>query len=49
VAWNRSGATRVILLFEIWSPELTPEERELVCEMFAAIDAQSGRKPDWEI
>jgi hypothetical protein len=48
-AWNRSDATRVILLFEIWRPELTAEERDLVCEMFAAIDAQSGRKPDWEI
>jgi aspartyl/asparaginyl beta-hydroxylase (cupin superfamily) len=48
-AWNRSDATRVILLFEIWRPEVTADERELVCEMFAAIDAQSGRKPDWEI
>ena len=48
-AWNRSGETRVILLFEIWRPELTPAERALVDAMFAAIDAHSGQKPKWEI
>jgi aspartyl/asparaginyl beta-hydroxylase (cupin superfamily) len=48
-AWNRSSAVRVILLFEIWRPELTGVERDLVSAMFAAIDAHTGRKPDWEI
>ena len=48
-AWNRTAGTRVILLFEVWRPELTPEERELVAAMFAAIDAYSGEKPRWEI
>jgi aspartate beta-hydroxylase len=48
-AWNRSRETRVILLFEIWRPELTQDERDLVSAMFEAIDASSGRKPDWEI
>jgi aspartyl/asparaginyl beta-hydroxylase (cupin superfamily) len=38
-AWNRSSETRVILLFEIWRPELTPEERALVSAMFEAIEA----------
>ena len=38
-AWNRSGETRVILLFEIWRPELTLEERALVSAMFEAIEA----------
>lgn len=38
-AWNRSSETRVILLFEIWRPELTLEERALVSAMFEAIDA----------
>ena len=38
-AWNGSDRTRVILLFEIWRPELTPEERGLVSAMFEAIDA----------
>jgi aspartyl/asparaginyl beta-hydroxylase (cupin superfamily) len=48
-AWNRSAQTRVILLFEVWRPELTDEERGLLCAMFEAIDAHSGRKPAWEI
>lgn len=48
-AWNDSDQTRVILLFEIWRPELTKRERELVNAMFEAIDARSGVKPAWEI
>jgi tetratricopeptide (TPR) repeat protein len=48
-AWNRSDKTRVILLFEIWRPELAPEERALVSAMFEAIDAASGERPAWEI
>jgi len=38
-AWNGSDRTRVILLFEIWRPELSAEERALVSAMFEAIDA----------
>jgi len=48
-AWNRSDRTRVILLFEIWRPELTEEERGFVAAMFEAIDAYSGQKPTWSI
>jgi Aspartyl/Asparaginyl beta-hydroxylase/Tetratricopeptide repeat len=48
-AWNRSDHARVILLFEIWRPELTEEERALVGAMFEAIDAYSGEKPAWSI
>jgi aspartyl/asparaginyl beta-hydroxylase (cupin superfamily) len=48
-AWNRSDRTRVILLFDIWRPELSDEERRLVTAMFEAIDAYSGQKPAWEI
>ena len=48
-AWNRSERTRVILLFEVWRPELTEEERELVTTMFEAIDTYSGQKPAWSI
>jgi aspartate beta-hydroxylase len=42
-AWNRSRETRVILLFEVWRPELTAAERAQVSAMFEAIDAYSGR------
>jgi len=38
-AWNGSDRTRVILLFEVWRPELSVEERDLVSAMFEAIDA----------
>lgn len=38
-AWNRSNETRVVLLFEIWRPEITPEERAALASLFAAIDA----------
>jgi aspartyl/asparaginyl beta-hydroxylase (cupin superfamily) len=48
-AWNDSDRTRVILLFDVWRPELTDEERSLVVSLFEAIDAHSGRKPEWEI
>jgi aspartate beta-hydroxylase len=48
-AWNDSDRTRVILLFEIWRPELSERERALVQAMFSAIDEHSGQKPAWEI
>ena len=48
-AWNQSEKPRVILLFEIWRPELTEQERSLVAAMFEAIDSYSGQKPVWSI
>ena len=42
-AWNLGDRARVILLFEIWRPELTDAERRLVCAMFEAIDAYNGQ------
>lgn len=47
-AWNRSGETRVILLFEIWRPDIMAEERAALTTLFETIDrfspqtAQSG-------
>lgn len=37
-AWNDSAEDRVILIFDIWRPELTQGERGAVTAMFAAID-----------
>lgn len=48
-AWNTSEHTRVILLFEVWKPELSYEERALVSAMFNAIDEYSGQRPQWSI
>jgi len=41
-AWNGADRTRVILLFEVWRPELSERERAQVRAMFEAIDAYSG-------
>ncbi|HSV04065.1 MAG TPA: aspartyl/asparaginyl beta-hydroxylase domain-containing protein [Phenylobacterium sp.] len=35
-AWNDADALRVILIFDIWNPNLEPAERELVCALLAA-------------
>lgn len=48
-AWNDSDQTRVILLFEVWRPELSEAERSLVTSLFEAIDAHGGKKPEWSI
>jgi aspartyl/asparaginyl beta-hydroxylase (cupin superfamily) len=48
-AWNRSRDTRVILLFEVWRPELTDDERARVCATFEAIDEYGGDRQRWEI
>lgn len=48
-AWNRSNETRVILLWEIWRPELTLREREQVTALFEALEDEDGKRPDWDI
>ncbi len=48
-AWNDSDETRVILLFEVNRPDISAEEQRSISEIFSAIDAQSGRAPEWEI
>jgi aspartyl/asparaginyl beta-hydroxylase (cupin superfamily) len=36
-AYNASMQTRVVLLFDIWRPELTPKERELVDRLMTSL------------
>jgi aspartyl/asparaginyl beta-hydroxylase (cupin superfamily) len=48
-AWNHSSRTRVILLFEVWRPELAQAEREAVQSLFSALDATGASAKDWEI
>jgi aspartyl/asparaginyl beta-hydroxylase (cupin superfamily) len=38
-AWNDSDEDRVVLIFDIWRPELSEGERQAVTAMFEAIDA----------
>ena len=37
-AWNDGASTRVVLLFEVWRPDLSPDEREQLTRIFEAID-----------
>jgi len=39
-AKNDSQEDRVVLIFDVWRPELTQEERHLVQELFSAVDMQ---------
>lgn len=41
-AWNDSGENRMLLIFDIWRPELTEEERRAVATMFEAVDSFGG-------
>jgi len=41
-AWNDSDSSRVILLFEIWRPELDEAERAQLTALFEAIEIYSG-------
>ena len=38
-AWNTSDRTRIILLFDIWRPEMTEEECKLVAALLEAVDS----------
>lgn len=38
-AWNRSGETRVVLIFDIWNPHLTETERSALSTAIAALGA----------
>jgi hypothetical protein len=38
-AWNESSQDRVVLIFDVWRPELSAEERRAVAAIFEAIDS----------
>ncbi len=42
-ALNTSDRDRVVLIFEIWRPELNAEEREAVTALFEAVDSYGDR------
>ena len=37
-AWNRSDTDRIILIFEVWKPELSDAERDFVSRILEAVD-----------
>jgi aspartate beta-hydroxylase len=46
-AWNKSSELRVVLLFDIWRPELTEAECALVASMLESIDRFGGARQEW--
>ncbi|MFO1394600.1 MAG: aspartyl/asparaginyl beta-hydroxylase domain-containing protein [Steroidobacteraceae bacterium] len=47
-AWNRGTETRVILLVDVWRPELSDEERGLVTSLLESMDAIGATpKAEW--
>lgn len=47
-AWNLSDQTRVVLLFDIWRPELNAEERRLVASLLEGVDSFTGAPQQWQ-
>lgn len=41
-AWNDSDALRVVLIFDVWHPQLSAAERALITAMSAGINAYTG-------
>lgn len=48
-ARNDSDLDRTILIFDVWKPELTAEERDLVASMFQSIDSYGKAAPAWGV
>ena len=44
-AWNDSEHPRYMLIFDVWSPRLSPEERAAIAGIIAATDAFNGTVP----
>ncbi|CAM9560723.1 unnamed protein product [Choristocarpus tenellus] len=44
--WNHTGKERVILLFDLWHPELDIEERACIRDMFGYVASQGWLKED---
>jgi aspartyl/asparaginyl beta-hydroxylase (cupin superfamily) len=46
-AWNDSGDSRAVLIFDIWNPYTTPAEREMVSALTTAIEEFYGSLPPY--
>jgi aspartyl/asparaginyl beta-hydroxylase (cupin superfamily) len=47
-AWNDSDQLRVVLIFDIWHPQLTPPERAMITALTAGVRAFSGDAAGFE-
>jgi len=48
-AWNDSDQLRVVLIFDIWHPQLSPAEREMITALTAGMNAFTGGQAAPEI
>jgi aspartyl/asparaginyl beta-hydroxylase (cupin superfamily) len=48
-AWNDSDKLRVVLIFDIWHPHLSPAERALVTELISGLNAFTGGAGRFEL
>jgi aspartyl/asparaginyl beta-hydroxylase (cupin superfamily) len=46
-AWNSSAQPRIVLIFDVWRPELSVRERELIAATLTAVDAFGGPPRPW--
>ena len=46
-AWNSSGEPRIVLIFDVWRPELSPDERRLIAATLEAVDGFDGPIRPW--
>jgi aspartyl/asparaginyl beta-hydroxylase (cupin superfamily) len=46
-AWNLSQELRVVLIFDVWRPELSEKEQALVAAMLQSIDSFGGPRREW--
>jgi aspartyl/asparaginyl beta-hydroxylase (cupin superfamily) len=47
-AWNDSDQVRVVLLFDIWRPELSAEEQGLIAAVLGAVSTYGGQAVAWD-
>ncbi|NUQ18482.1 MAG: aspartyl/asparaginyl beta-hydroxylase domain-containing protein, partial [Sphingomonas sp.] len=40
-AWNNGSADRIILIFDVWRPEIEPDERGAITALFETVDSYS--------
>jgi aspartate beta-hydroxylase len=46
-AWNNSDVPRAVLIFDIWNPNLSQAEREMVTALTAGVDSFYGTLPSY--
>jgi aspartyl/asparaginyl beta-hydroxylase (cupin superfamily) len=48
-AWNDSNELRVVLIFDVWRPELSPAERALIVQLMNAMDEHDESPGAWDL